>query len=66
MQGQFLDTVGTPIVEAISSFLLGNPLTAAGIQMIADDPNVIELLNAIKRVTRVIAPVEIVVLVSQR
>ena len=64
MQSTFFDTVGTPIVDVISSFLLGNPLTSAGIQQLADDPNTKEILGAVKRVADVIAPVETAALVS--
>lgn len=63
VQTEFLDEIGKPIVDAISGFLTGNPVTAAGIQMIADDPNVQSVIQALKGVTDVIAPVEVALLV---
>lgn len=65
MQSTFFDTVGTPLVNAASSFLLGNPVTSSFFQSLADDPNTQQILGAVKAVADVIAPLETAALVRQ-
>ena len=65
MQSTFFVTVGTPSVDAASSFLLGNPVTSSFFQSLADDPNTQQILGTVKAVADVIVPLETAALVRQ-
>ena len=58
VQAGVLNTAGVAVIEALSGFLAGNPVTSSAISTLADNPALKTLLSGLGMVANAVAPFE--------